>query len=61
MSPLPTEQLTTEQMHALGATNPMGRLVRPIEVAKTVAFLASEDSGFTTGHYLEVNGGLAMD
>jgi len=56
-----TEQLTTEQTHALGATNPMGRLVRPDEVAKTAAFLASEDCGFTTGHYLPVNGGLAMD
>jgi 3-oxoacyl-[acyl-carrier protein] reductase len=39
----------------------MGRLVRPEDVARTVAFLASEDSGFTTGHYLPVNGGLAMD
>ena len=56
-----TEQLTTEQTHALGATNPMGRLVRPDEVAKTAAFLASEDCGFTTGHSLPVNGGLAMD
>ena len=56
-----TEQLTTEQMRQLGATTPMGRLVRPDDVAKTVAFLASEDSGFTTGHYLPVNGGLAMD
>ena len=56
-----TEQLTTEQMRELGAATPMGRLVRPDEVAKTVAFLASEDSGFTTGHYLPVNGGLAMD
>ena len=56
-----TGQLTPEQVRALGATNPMGRLVRPDEVAKTVAFLASEDSGFTTGHYLPVNGGLAMD
>lgn len=56
-----TGQLKTEQVHQLGATNPMGRLVRPDEVAKTVAFLASEDSGFTTGHYLPVNGGLAMD
>jgi NAD(P)-dependent dehydrogenase (short-subunit alcohol dehydrogenase family) len=56
-----TEQLTTEQVRGLGATNPMGRLVRPDEVAKTVAFLASEDSGFTTAHYLPVNGGLAMD
>ena len=33
----------------------------PSEVAHTIAFLASEDSGFTTGHYLPVNGGLAMD
>ena len=56
-----TEQLSTEQVHRLGATNPMGRLVRPAEVAKTVAFLASDDSGFTTGHYLPVNGGLSMD
>ena len=56
-----SEQLTAEEVRQLGATNPMGRLVRPDEVAKTVAFLASEDSGFTTGHYLPVNGGLAMD
>jgi 3-oxoacyl-[acyl-carrier protein] reductase len=56
-----TEQLTTDQVQRLGATNPMGRLVRPDEVARTVAFLASDDSGFTTGHYLTVNGGLAMD
>jgi len=56
-----TEQLSTDKVRQLGATNPMGRLVRPDEVARTVAFLASEESGFTTGHYLPVNGGLAMD
>lgn len=56
-----TGQLTTEQVDRLGATNPMGRLVHPDEVAKTVAFLASEDAGFTTGAYVPVNGGLAMD
>ena len=56
-----TEKLTAEQIRELGAANPMGRLVRPDEVAGTVAFLASEESGFTTGHYLPVNGGLAMD
>jgi NAD(P)-dependent dehydrogenase (short-subunit alcohol dehydrogenase family) len=55
------KQLAAGEVRQLGATNPMGRLVRPDEVAKTVAFLASEDSGFTTGHYVEVNGGLAMD
>jgi len=53
--------LAAGEMSQLGATNPMGRLVRPEEVAKTVAFLASEDSAFTTGHCMEVNGGLAMD
>jgi 3-oxoacyl-[acyl-carrier protein] reductase len=56
-----TELLTAQQVSALGATNPMGRLVRPDEVARTVAFLASEDAGFTTGHYLPVNGGTSMD
>ena len=56
-----TGQLATDEMRQLGATNPMGRLVRPEEVAKTIAFLASADSEFTTGHYLPVNGGLAMD
>jgi 3-oxoacyl-[acyl-carrier protein] reductase len=56
-----TELVTAERMHKLAATNPMRRLVRPDEVAETVAFLASEDSGFTTGHYLPVNGGLEME
>jgi NAD(P)-dependent dehydrogenase (short-subunit alcohol dehydrogenase family) len=56
-----TKQLSSDQVQRLGATNPMGRLVRPEEVARTVAFLASEDSGFTTGAYVPINGGLAMD
>ncbi|WP_231999912.1 SDR family oxidoreductase [Mycobacterium sp. 1245852.3] len=53
--------MTAEEVGQLGATSPMGRLVTPEEVAKAVAFLAGEDSGFITGHCLEVNGGLAMD
>jgi 3-oxoacyl-[acyl-carrier protein] reductase len=56
-----TGQLTSERMRELGEAAPMGRLVTPDEVAHTIAFLASEESGFTTGHYLPVNGGLAMD
>jgi NAD(P)-dependent dehydrogenase (short-subunit alcohol dehydrogenase family) len=56
-----TEQLPAERLGAFAAATPMRRLVRPDDVAKTVAFLASEDSGFTTGHYLPVNGGLAME
>jgi 3-oxoacyl-[acyl-carrier protein] reductase len=56
-----TEQLSSERMRELGAAGPMGRLVTPNEVANTIAFFANEESGFTTGHYLPVNGGLAMD
>jgi NAD(P)-dependent dehydrogenase (short-subunit alcohol dehydrogenase family) len=53
--------LASEDIRHLGASNPMGRLVTPDEVAQTIAFVASEDSGFITGHCVEVNGGLAMD
>jgi NAD(P)-dependent dehydrogenase (short-subunit alcohol dehydrogenase family) len=53
--------LASDELHQLGATNPMGRLVTPDEVAHSIAFLAGADSGFITGHCVEVNGGLAMD
>jgi NAD(P)-dependent dehydrogenase (short-subunit alcohol dehydrogenase family) len=56
-----TQQLTPAQLHDLTAASPMQRMVRPDDIAKTIAFLASEDSGYTTGHYLPVNGGLQMD
>ena len=58
--PKATELVSAERMHKLAAANPMGRLVRPDEVGETVAFLAGEESGFITGHYLPVNGGLEM-
>lgn len=53
--------LSADELHTLAAGNPMRRLVSPAEVAHTIAFAASEDSGFITGHCIEVNGGLAMD
>lgn len=40
---------------------PMGRLEQPQDVARAVAFLASEDAGFITGEALAVNGGAFMD
>ncbi len=56
-----TGKLTPDRLRELGEAAPMERLVTPEEVAHTIAFLASEESGFTTGHYLPINGGLAMD
>lgn len=36
---------------------PVGRLGKPEEVARAVAFLASDESGFITGSNLTINGG----
>lgn len=40
---------------------PLGRLESPEDVARAVAFLASEDARFITGEALAVNGGAYMD
>ncbi|MGE2729930.1 SDR family NAD(P)-dependent oxidoreductase [Mycolicibacterium vaccae] len=40
---------------------PLGRLQTPDDVARAVAFLASDDARFITGEALSVNGGAYMD
>jgi len=37
---------------------PLGRFGKPEDVAKVVAFLASEDASYITGEVIKVNGGL---
>jgi len=49
-----------EDMEALGAATPVGRLGEPAEVAAAAAFLASPDSSFMTGSEMFVDGGLAQ-
>jgi 3-oxoacyl-[acyl-carrier protein] reductase len=39
---------------------PLGRVGTPDDVANCVAFLASEEAGYITGHVLNVNGGMLM-
>jgi NAD(P)-dependent dehydrogenase (short-subunit alcohol dehydrogenase family) len=39
---------------------PMGRLCDPIDVAKTIMFLASEESSFITGTDILCDGGRAV-
>jgi 3alpha(or 20beta)-hydroxysteroid dehydrogenase len=47
----------TERHAAMLANTPMGRLGRPEEVAAAVAFLAGDDSAYTTGSEIFVDGG----
>ncbi|MCW9732545.1 3-oxoacyl-ACP reductase FabG [Avibacterium sp. 20-15] len=55
-----TDALTEEQKAATLANVPAGRLGEPKDIAKAVAFLASDDAGYITGTTLHVNGGMYM-
>ena len=53
-----TAALSEEQRAFYTNVIPAGRVARPEEVAAAVAFLASPEAGYITGHVLHVNGGL---
>ncbi|MDQ2834240.1 MAG: 3-oxoacyl-[acyl-carrier-protein] reductase [Acidobacteriota bacterium] len=55
-----TAVLTDEQRAATTQHIPMGRVGTDFEVAHAVAFLASEQASYITGHTLDVNGGMYM-
>ena len=47
-----------EYLDGVRAMHPMGRLGDPAEVARAIAFLASEEASFITGAVLPVDGGF---
>jgi NAD(P)-dependent dehydrogenase (short-subunit alcohol dehydrogenase family) len=47
-----------QRMRALVADTPLGRFGTPEEVAAAVLYLASDESGYTTGGELVLDGGL---
>jgi enoyl-[acyl-carrier protein] reductase III len=49
-----------ERMLEAGATNPVGRLVEPDDIAGAVAFLCSADADMVRGHTLVVDGGFSL-
>lgn len=55
-----TEVLSEELKNNLLTQIPAGRLGEPKDIAKAVAFLASDDASFINGITLHVNGGMYM-
>ncbi len=55
-----TSVLTDAQKTAMTSQVPLGRAGTDVEIAAAVAFLASDDAGYITGHTLDVNGGMYM-
>lgn len=49
-----------EAFAAAEKTIPLGRAGTPDEVAKVIAFLASDDASFLVGETIEINGGMFM-
>lgn len=55
-----TDELPEEQKEKILAQVPLGRLGQPEEIARVIAFLASDDAAYVTGETLHVNGGMYM-
>jgi 3-oxoacyl-[acyl-carrier protein] reductase len=53
-----TAKLSPEVREKYAAQIPLGRLGQPEDVAKLVAFLASDDAKYITGQIIGVDGGL---
>ena len=51
---------TEEQLEAGGKALPWGRLGRPEEIAKGIAFMLSDDAEYMTGSIMSMEGGVML-
>ena len=54
-----TEELDSRQTRQIVGRTPLGRLGSPEDVAKVVAFIASDNASFITGQVIVVDGGIS--
>ncbi len=54
-------KLPPEVRQQVIANTPLRRVASPEDIARVIAFLASDASSFLTGTYIPVNGGMIMD
>lgn len=55
-----TDQYPDGYLDSMGARIPMGRKGDPVELAATIAWLASDAAGYVTGQTLAVDGGMTI-
>jgi NAD(P)-dependent dehydrogenase (short-subunit alcohol dehydrogenase family) len=59
-TPLIPATMSEDQVASFGTGTPLGRPAQPAELAPSYAFLASQESSYTTGETIAVTGGTPI-